>query len=151
MGWTNSSFSVSCTCLSRASVQWSHASLVIPFWTLRATSVPPNLCSSTLPSVSLEVSGRGGDVYRAIEHFHAEVVLVTVGAEFALAIRRHRHVGDLDADKRRDPWAENRPSRLLIAALMRPEGFCSAKKWNVAYPCSKVMPFNLLPSASNAN
>ena len=40
--------------------------------------------------------GRGGDVYRAIEYFHAKVVLVPIRAEFTLTIRRHRHVRDLD-------------------------------------------------------
>src|SRR5271157_1831731 len=41
--------------------------------------------------------GRSGNIYRAIENFHAKIVLVQVRAEFALAIRGHRRVSNLDA------------------------------------------------------
>jgi hypothetical protein len=44
-------------------------------------------------------SGRlrsSGDIHRAAKNFHAKAVLFQVRAEFALAIRRHRGVSDLD-------------------------------------------------------
>jgi hypothetical protein len=40
--------------------------------------------------------GGRGDIYRAIENFHAQAVLVQVRAEFALALCRHRRIGNLD-------------------------------------------------------
>jgi hypothetical protein len=43
--------------------------------------------------------GRSGDIYRAIKNFHAKAVPVQVGAEFALAICRHRSVSNFNAIK----------------------------------------------------